>query len=98
MIIEFAYNFWCEVGNCPNAFIGCGIHRLHLNSTTEVYQFSDSFLFIVNDIFEFYIPVHGLVEVQVVDGQQNLMKDTKSLCLTKFFLLLKMLEQLFAFD
>jgi hypothetical protein len=44
------------------------------------------------------LPVHGLVEVQMVDGQQNLMKDAKSLGFTEFFLLLKMLEQLFAFD
>ena len=34
----------------------------------------------------------------MVDGQQDLMKDAKSLGFTEFFLLLKMLEQLFAFD
>ena len=34
----------------------------------------------------------------MVDGQQDLMKDAKGLGFTEFFLLLKMLEQLFAFD
>lgn len=63
MVIEFAYDFRCNIGDlwyrgcyCSYTFIGRWVQCLHLNSTAKINQFSYSFFFIVNDIFKFHIP------------------------------------------